>query len=38
MKKVSLIAIALLLVAVAQAKVTYKFRISLTDKNNTEYF
>jgi len=37
MKKVSLIAIALLLVAVAQAKVTYKFRISLTDKNNTEY-
>ncbi len=37
MKKVSLIAIALLLVAVAQAEVTYKFRISLTDKNSTEY-
>lgn len=37
MKKVSLIAMALLLAVAAQSKVSYKFRISLTDKKNTEY-
>jgi len=37
MKRISLIAFALFLTIAAQAKVTYKFRISLTDKKNTEY-
>ena len=37
MKKISFIVFALLLTIVAQAKVTYKFRISLADKKSTEY-
>lgn len=37
MKKKGLIIVAILLATIAQAQVTYKFRISLKDKANTEY-
>lgn len=37
MKKISLIAMALLLSTIAHSKVSYKFRITLTDKKCTEY-
>lgn len=37
MRRKSLIVCAFLLATIAQAQVTYKFRISLKDKNNTEF-
>ena len=37
MKRINLIMFAFLLTMAAQAKVTYKFRVSLSDKKNTEY-